>query len=167
MAPADSSVLIVPIAVTSEQSGAVDAPVFVDLEREWTEDDFNQANLPVAVAAEGALAGNGMASKMIVVSNGEFFANGQLQPGQQPQQINPDNVNFVANGIDWLSDDTGLVELRTKGVTNRPLDPVEDGTRLLLKWGNVLLPVILILLVGFIRNQQYQAKKRRWLQGQY
>ena len=166
MSPADSSILITPIAVTSEQSGSVDAPVMVDIQREWTEDDFNQENLPVAVAAEGALAGNG-ASRMIVVSNGEFFINGQPQPGQQPQQINPDNVSFVSNGIDWLSDDTGLVELRTKGVTNRPLEPVEDGTRLLLKWGNVLVPVIIILLVAFIRNQQYQARKRKWLQGQY
>ncbi|MFW5761793.1 MAG: hypothetical protein ACOCXH_12515, partial [Cyclobacteriaceae bacterium] len=134
---------------------------------EWTESDFNQENLPVAVAAEGALGGEGNDGKLIVVSNGEFFVNGQQQQGQQRQQINPDNINFVANGIDWLADDTGLVELRTKGITNRPLDPVEDSTRTLLKWGNVLLPVILILLVGFIRNQQYQAKKRRWLQGQY
>ena len=167
MAPADSSVLLVPIAVTSEQSGAVDAPVFVDLEKEWTEDDFDQENLPVAVAAEGALSGGGAASKMIVVSNGEFFVNGQQQQGQQRQQINPDNVSFVANGVDWLADDTGLVELRTKGVTNRPLDPVEDTTRTLLKYGNVVLPIVMILLVGVIRNQQYQAKKRKWLQGEY
>jgi gliding-associated putative ABC transporter substrate-binding component GldG len=167
MAPADSSVIITPIAVTSEQSGTVDVPVMVDIQREWTKEDFPRENLPVAVAAEGALAGDGTLSKLIVVSNGEFYVSGQQQPGQQQQQINSDNVSFVANGVDWLADDTGLVELRTKGVTNRPLDPVEDSKRTLIKYGNVFIPVIIILLVAFIRNQQYNVKKRKWLQGEY
>ena len=51
------------------------------------------------------------------------------QPRPEPQQVNPDNVNFVANAIDWMSDDSGLADLRTKGVTSRPLEAVEDGTK--------------------------------------
>jgi ABC-type uncharacterized transport system involved in gliding motility auxiliary subunit len=60
----------------------------------------------------------------------------------------------MANAIDWLSDDTGLIELRTKGVTSRPLDQVEEGRKTFLKWLNFLLPIVLILLYGIIRMQR-------------
>jgi len=59
----------------------------------------------------------------------------------------------MVNAIDWLSDDTGLIELRTKGITQRPLDQVEDGKKALLKWLNFLLPIILIVVYGIIRMQ--------------
>lgn len=159
----DSAISIQPIAYTSEQSGSVQAPVMVDIEKEWTENDFPQSELTIAVAAEGPLAGSGN-GRLVVIPNGDFVVNGE---GQQQQQVNPDNVNLASNSIDWLADDTGLVQLRTKGVTSRPLDPIEDGKKQLYKYGNVLLPIILILIVGFIRRQIYLRKKQNWLQGNY
>ncbi|MEI7663647.1 MAG: hypothetical protein WCK34_15680, partial [Bacteroidota bacterium] len=64
-----------------------------------------------------------------------------------------DNVNFMVNGIDWLSDDTGLIELRTKEVSSRPLDQMDDGKKALLKYLNFLLPIMLIIGFGFFRWQ--------------
>ena len=75
------------------------------------------SEIPVAVAMEGKIANNTF-TKMVVFSDGDFAVNGE---GQQTQQLQPDNVNLMTNAIDWLSDDTGLIELRTKGVTSRPL----------------------------------------------
>ncbi|RLD63052.1 MAG: hypothetical protein DRJ01_04785, partial [Bacteroidetes bacterium] len=66
-------------------------------------------------------------------------------------KIQPDNVNLMANSIDYLSDDTGLIELRTKGVTSRPLDQISDGTKTLLKYLNFLLPLILVIIIGIVR----------------
>ncbi len=60
----------------------------------------------------------------------------------------------MVNSIDFLSDDTGLIDLRTKGVTSRPLDQVEDGKKAFLKWLNFLLPIVLILVYGIFRMQQ-------------
>jgi ABC-type uncharacterized transport system involved in gliding motility auxiliary subunit len=66
----------------------------------------------------------------------------------------------MSNAVDWLSDDTGLIELRTKGVTSRPLDAsLEDSTKTLLKYLNFLLPIILIILYGIFRFQ-YKKKIR-------
>ncbi|MBT8382536.1 MAG: hypothetical protein KJO59_09285, partial [Ignavibacteria bacterium] len=84
-------------------------------------------------------------------SDGDFAVNGE---GQQAQQLQKDNISLMANAIDWLSDDTGLIELRTKGVTSRPLDAsLEDGTKSLLKYLNFLLPIILIIIYGVFRFQ--------------
>ena len=114
------------------------------------------SEIPVAVAMEGNFVNNTL-SKMVVFSDGDFAVNGE---GQQAQQLQPDNVSLMTNSIDWLSDDTGLIELRTKGITSRPLDAqLEDGTKSLVKYGNFLFPIILIVLFGIIRFQ-YKKKIR-------
>ena len=37
----------------------------------------------------------------------------------------------------------GLIELRTKGITSRPIKEIEPGTKGLIKWFNFLLPIII------------------------
>jgi ABC-type uncharacterized transport system involved in gliding motility auxiliary subunit len=101
---------------------------------------------------------------MVVVSNGQFINNGE---GQRLQQLDVDNINFAANSIDWLSDDTGLIGLRTKGITSRPLESIDDGSKSLVKYGNVFSPILLILIYGFIRRSSVQRKRQKWVQGDY
>jgi hypothetical protein len=57
------------------------------------------------------------------------------------------------NAIDWLSDDTGLIQLRTKGVTARPLDQIADSKKMFLKYLNFSLPIVLVIVFGIIRMQ--------------
>jgi gliding-associated putative ABC transporter substrate-binding component GldG len=161
--PHDSAVSISPLAFTSDNTGLEQAPNYVDINKNWTKNDFTLGKQVVAVAATGPLGGKGN-SKMIVVSNGKFAVNGG---GSQAQQINEDNVNFEVNAIDWLSDDTGLINLRTKGITNRPLDKVDDTKRNLYKYMNVFLPILLVLIIGVARRQRYMKKKQKWIQGNY
>ncbi len=161
--PQDSAVIISPLAFTSENTGVVVPPAYVDINKDWSENDFKDGRQVVAVAAEGPLAGSGDA-KLIVIPNGQFAINGE---GQQQQAVNEDNVNFTTNCIDWISDDTGLIDLRTKSVTNRPLDQVDDTKKALIKYSNVILPIALVLSIGFIRKQRYYIKKQKWIQGNY
>ena len=162
---------MVSLAYTSDQSGSVAIPMMIDVQKQWTPSDFPQGNQSVAMAVEG------VTGKLVVIGSGSFMVNGEPglpagMPGQQQQQpqqqqLNPDNINFVANAIDWMSDDTGLSDLRTKGITSRPLDPVEDGTKNLIKYGNVAAPIFLVLLYGFQRRQRNLRKRQRWLEGKY
>jgi ABC-type uncharacterized transport system involved in gliding motility auxiliary subunit len=85
------------------------------------------------------------------VGDGDFAINGA---GQQAQQVEPDNLNLMVNSIDFLSDDTGLIALRTKGISSRPLEKVEDSTKTLLKYLNFMLPIILIIAFGIFRMQR-------------
>jgi gliding-associated putative ABC transporter substrate-binding component GldG len=149
----DSSITYTPLVFSSDQSGTQPAPQYFNYTRRWTQADFPMQKLVVGAALEGNLAGDAN-SKMVVFSDGDFPVNSGGQ-----QQINPDNVSLMVNSIDWLSDDTGLIALRTKGVSSRPIKQLEDSTRTLLKWLNFLLPIVLVLIYGFIRFQ-YRKNQR-------
>lgn len=152
----DTSVVMVPLAMTSEKSGVQNAPVQFDVMKQWTAGNFPLSSLPVALLVEGKVPGTS-GFKMVVFSDGDFAVNGE---GESAQQLSEDNVSLMSNAIDWLSDDTGLIELRTKGVTSRPLDAsLEDSTKTMLKYLNFLLPIILIIVYGVIRSQL--KRKRR------
>lgn len=152
---ADTSAIIIPLAVTSGKSGVQNAPIQFDVMKQWTLSDFPLSSLPVALLVEGKVPGTS-GYKMVVFSDGDFAVNGE---GENAQQLSEDNVSFMSNAIDWLSDDTGLIELRTKGVSARPLDTsLEDGTKTLLKYLNFLLPIALIIIYGVFR---FQLKRRK------
>jgi gliding-associated putative ABC transporter substrate-binding component GldG len=149
----DSSKTFYPLAFSSEQSNDLPAPQFFDINKEWTENDFTRQNIPVAAAVEG----NPM--KMVVIADGDFPVNG---PPQQSRTLQPDNVSFLSNAIDWLSDDTGLIALRTKGVVSRPIREVDETTKNILKYTNFLLPILLVIGYGIIRahNNRITRLKR-------
>lgn len=157
----DSSFATFPLLRSSESSGLARTPSGIDVQKQWGSADFRDGSQVLALAVEGPIAGDQI-SKMIVVTNGQFVIN-----GNPPQQIAEDNVNFASNAIDWLSDDTGLIDLRTKGITSRPLESVEDGTREMLKYGNVMLPIILVFIYAFVRRQMYLKRKQGWMEGKY
>ncbi|MGC9343750.1 MAG: GldG family protein, partial [Bacteroidales bacterium] len=153
----DSTIKVTTLAYSSENSGSASAPVYFNVQRNWTEADFPRKNLPVAAALEGKLGGN-MASRMVVFGDGDFAVN---VTGQQGQQINQDNISLLTNSIDWLTDETGLIDLRTKEVTSRPIKDIEDGRKTFLKWLNFLLPIIIIILVGLVRWQRQSLRRVR------
>ena len=103
--------------------------------------------------------------KMVIIASGSF---GSVEENQrrQGQQVDEEVANFATNAIDWLSDDTGLMALRSKEVKSRPIEKMDDTSRELLKYGNVFIPILLILIYGFIRKQRNQKKRQRWIQGQ-
>jgi gliding-associated putative ABC transporter substrate-binding component GldG len=141
----DSATTFTPFLLSSEQAATQPATTFIDAGRQWQKSDFPLKNITLGAAVEGALFG--IPSKMVVIADGGFpVAEGQ-------QQINPDNVNLLVNAIDWLSDDTGLVGLRTQGATARPIDELEDGKKAFLKYLNFLLPIVLVIGYGIFRAQ--------------
>jgi ABC-type uncharacterized transport system involved in gliding motility auxiliary subunit len=116
----------------------------------------------VACILEGKLSGNAN-SRIVLVADGDF-AVGSSNGGNQ---LPPDNINLLVNSIDWLSDDTGLINLRTKGITSRPIKKMEDGTKALLKWINFLAPIVLILIYGLIRMQINRNKRIKRMEVNY
>lgn len=155
---ADTSWSQIPLIYSSENSGVVGLPSYVDIQKKWTQADFPSGSQMLAAGLDKGIA------KIVAVSNGQFVVNGE---GQRPQQLNADNVNLASNAIDWIADDTGLINLRTKGITSRPLEEVEDSTKALIKYGNVLAPILMLLIYAFIRKQQLNRRRQKWMQGNY
>lgn len=160
----DSTARFTPIALTSVKSGIANPPVFFDINRQWTDADFPMSNLIVGGILEGNLAG-GAFSRIIVIGDGDFPVSGQ---GAQ----NEDNISLMANSIDWLSDDTGLIELRTKAVASRPIEQEylsddASGKRNRMKYLNFALPLLLVLAYGFFRLQRQKAVRLKRMQEKY
>ena len=142
-------------------------------------EEFNKSFLPVGVLIEGQFPSvfkNRMLSelkingnynfkdessptKMIVVADGDVIRN-ETKQTVQGLMISPlgldkytsqmyGNKDFILNALNYLTDDKGLMNLRSREIKLRLLDKAtlqED----LLEWQliNVLLPVLAIILLG-------------------
>ncbi len=159
----DTTKKFTPLALTSDQSSALKAPQYFNIQKQWTQADFPQRNLTMAAAVEGKLSG-GMITRLVVFGDGDFAVTGP----QQGQQRRPaDNISLLTNSIDWLSDDTGLISLRTKGVTSRPIDQLEDSTKAILKYTNFVLPILLVIGYGLVRMQQNKMRRLKRMSENY
>ncbi len=145
------------LALSSEKSGIINPPTFFDVtNKQWTQGDLPMSGIAVAGVLEGNIVGDNF-SRIVAIGDGDFCISGQR--GQ-----NPDNISLMTNSIDWLSDDTGLIELRTKGITTRPIDELEDGTRSMIKMINFLLPILLIVIYGIFRTQRNKSRRLKRMQ---
>ena len=161
---------------SSPYSKAIGTPIEVNLNMvsERPEPtDFNQTgSIPVAVLLEGAFTSvyqnrvlpfkdlkfvpQGKATQMIVVSDGDVIKN-QVDKNFQPLELGFDkwtnkyygNKEFVLNCVNYLLDDSGLINIRTKEV-NLPLLDKEKvfenytSTQAL----TVGVPIVIVALFG-------------------
>lgn len=158
----DTLTKVTALLKSSENADTQPSTTFFNVQKQWTKRDFSKTNLVSAALFESKSTANPF--KMVVFGDGNFAVNGE---GQNAMQQQPDNINLFVNAIDYLSDDTGLIALRTKGVTSRPIDELEDGTKAILKYLNFLLPLLLVVVYGFIRAQKRKIKRIKRMQKGY
>ncbi|SHF77548.1 gliding-associated putative ABC transporter substrate-binding component GldG [Fodinibius roseus] len=162
------------LASSSERSGVAQGRFNLNPRQNWTERDFMQSHLPLAAAVEGTFRSafaevdsvdvplrESTNSAIIVIGDGDFVING---PQQRSQQLPADNISLMVNSVDWLADDTGLIDLRTQQVTDRSLMQLSDRTKTMLKYLNLFLPILLILGYGFFRYQRRRTRRRKWIE---
>lgn len=151
----DTTSTFTPIVKTSDRSGIQTPPVRFDVQRQWRTSDF-----PYNGQTIGALVENGL-SKLVLFSDGDFPI------AAQSRDQNPDNISLFVNAVDYLSDDTGLIDLRTKSVVTRPIKDLEDAEKSRIKWTNFLLPILLVLAYGIFRFQRNRTVRMRRMEQSY
>ena len=111
---------------------------------------------------------NGEFARIVIISDGDLIRNDfDIETGQ-PLDIGVDpyadqtfaNGELVTRLLDYLTDEDGLVQVRSKEIKIRPLDLVkvkEEKT----KWQmiNVVAPLLFIFLLGFFK---YYLRKRKF-----
>ncbi len=151
---------------------------------------FNQPSQPVGILLEGTFTSvfkNRMVdsfgaksseiktesepTKMIVFSDGNMIANQYRFVGGVPEfmELGYDrtskqtfgNKAFLMNAVNYLCDDRGLMELRSRNFQIRLLDKVRlQEEKTFWQMINVLVPLVLIALFGavyiFVRNRKYR-----------
>ncbi len=144
-------------------------------------EEFKAGEIPLAVLLEGSFNSAysnrvkpfktknnkevSKETKMIIISDGSIIKN-QFQ-GNRPLELGYDkwtntfygNKEFLLNSVNYLLDDTGLINIRSKDISVPFLDPIKTTeNRLFWQWINLLLPLGLITLFGLVYN--YIRKKK-------
>ncbi|MBK9631311.1 MAG: hypothetical protein IPO62_09650 [Saprospiraceae bacterium] len=146
-----------PLILSSDKSASEKVPLMIDIQKQWTHADFSEKNICMGGLLELKSGG-----RMIVYGDGDF----PVGQGRN-QQVNEDNVSLLVNGIDWLSDDTGLIELRTKAVQTRPIKELDDASRSMYKYVNFLLPIGLVLIYSVYRSAQSRRKRQNRMEQRF
>jgi ABC-type uncharacterized transport system involved in gliding motility auxiliary subunit len=158
-------------------------PYNIDPFREWSQLDFNRQYVPLGVAVTGEFtsyfAGKpkpAMDSTVTMDAN-TTIDDSQLESGSNGRLVVWGDANFMSdqamrdksnlilfqNMTDWLSEDEGLISIRSKEVTARPLKKVDDSTRSFVKFLNMFLMPLLVVAFGVARWQIRRQKRRRQL----
>lgn len=149
-----------PLVYTSDKSAKENYPIHIDIQKQWTEGEFPDKNICVGGLLEKSDGTNG--SRIIIFGDGDF----PVGRGRN-QQINEDNVSLLVNAIDYLSDDTGLIELRTKAITTRPIKELDEASRNSYKYLNFLIPIILVLGYSFYRSSLNRRRRIQRMEERY
>lgn len=145
------------LAKTSPMSGIQEVPVFFNVMKSWNRHDFNHPNNTVAAL----LNNEDNNSAIVVITDADFMEN------KPYDSIHLGNINFAVNSIEWLADDSGLIKLRNKFIVYQNLEPMNDSTRIFLKYLNFFLPILIIILIALIQYRQYRTKRLRRSQSGY
>ena len=144
-----SAYVLTPLAKTSAISGIQQAPVFFNLQKQWTQHDFNHPHNIVAAL----LTNDDNNSAIVTITDADFVNNSIINSGHT------DNINFAVNSIEWLADNSGLIQLRNKFTTFSSLEPVNDKIKETLKYFNFLLPILIIILGAILHIRSNQRKR--------
>jgi len=152
-------------------------------EKTSPEEYLNKGNLPLAVLLEGnfksvfenrvlpfkesSFTAQGKPNKMIVISDGDLARN-QIDKNLMPVELGYDqrtgnlydNKDFIMNCVNYLLDDTGLINIRSKDVSLPLLDKekvYENYSQ--TQFITIGLPILILLLFGltftYIRKRTY------------
>jgi gliding-associated putative ABC transporter substrate-binding component GldG len=126
----------------------------VSLEGKFTSAYANRSEKNGFPNFKNEVAGN---NKMIVISDGDVGRN-QMMKGQN-LPLGADlltdqlygNEQFLRNCLDWLLDDSNLIELRNRNIESRLLDRRRiDEEKTNWQWFNLLTPLAILGLLGGI-----------------
>jgi gliding-associated putative ABC transporter substrate-binding component GldG len=172
---------------SSKYSKKIGTPFEVNLnsvtEETSPNDYLNKGNIPLSVLLEGSFhsmfenrvlpfeqksfEARGKENKMIVISDGDLIRN-QLDKNFQPVELGYDqrsgnlydNKDFLMNCVNYLLDDNGLINIRSKDLDLPLLDKEKVYERYTsIQFLTIGLPILILLLFGFlftfIRKRKY------------
>jgi gliding-associated putative ABC transporter substrate-binding component GldG len=165
----------------SKISGTPSIVSLKSISQQVKKEEFNKKNIPLGVLLEGdfksayenrvmpfKLANNKNISsenKMIVIADGDIIAN-QVTRGI-PEKLGVDkwtgqqfgNKEFLLNAVNYLLDDAGLLDIRSKTINLKMFDREKAyEERSFYQTLNIALPLLLLAFFGFVFNYIQKRK---------
>jgi len=165
---------------SSEKAGVRTIPVDISPEKQYPQSDFNESLLPLAEVLTGRFSSlfkdrpipeysgpdttSGTPapqfldygrddSRLVVIGSGSFITDDFGR--------NQSAFVFLMNLADWLTQDEGLIAIRSRGATVRTLEPVTDSSKTLIKYLNIVGMPLLVILFGLFRWQYRRRRRKR------
>ncbi|WP_258105806.1 gliding motility-associated ABC transporter substrate-binding protein GldG [Marinoscillum sp. MHG1-6] len=179
-----------PLLLTSAHTKVIGAPIqvsFNDLKSDLLPDKFQAGPKVLGYLLEGPFTSlyknkfpprgfdrnkmidEGTATKIVVLSDGDLIRNElsledgtPLSLGVEPySQARYANEDLILNLVDYLMDEEGIIQSRTKEIKIRPLDKVRVKEER-LKWQliNLVAPVLLLLVFGVVKMFVRKSKNK-------
>ncbi len=95
-----------PIIKTSFLSKTFKSPLLIDYNKIWDKNEFSDGSIPIATAVEAKMD-NGKTARLVVISDGDF-----LLDDKRDYSEDGDNLKIMFNTIEWLTDKSGLIDLK-------------------------------------------------------
>ena len=133
-----------PLAHSSSLSGREHTPILFNINKQWNRKDFDKPYRDVAVL----LTSEDYKSAVISIACSDFLQDEAIR------LCGSDNINFATNAIDWLCDNSGLIQLRNKYTTFPTLEKINKQEEKVIKATNMTIPpviVIILCLLTFVR----------------
>jgi len=147
-----------PLVTSSAQSGVHLPPYDLSPFRQWTIDDVGEQGAQVMIATvsgvlpsqSGAAAAEPSESRVVVAGGAAFIGDQFFAEGNQA---------LLLNIMDWLARDDALLSVRTRGLKAVPLRDVDESTRGLVKYSNIVGVPLLLILYGVVRWRRRESRR--------
>jgi len=164
---------------SSEKSGLMGSPIDISPEKQYYPTDFAKSKLPLAASLSGrfesyfkdravpAYTGTDTSSntpmpvkidsvadsRLVVIGNGSFI--------NDDNRRNETGFALLLNLADWMSQDRGLISIRSKQVGSRILKETSDAGKKTIKYINMLAMPLAVAIFGFVRWQLKRSPKKK------
>jgi ABC-2 type transport system permease protein len=173
---ANDGITKIPLLLTSPYTKILNAPALITYNEARTdteEEEYTSGVKVVSYLLEGkfkslyrnrlnsdGIIKESVPTKILVVSDGDMIVNEIDQKTGVPYPMGYDrfskhqfgNQDFVANALNYLTEENGIIIAKNKTVGLRPLDALKTRDHH-LKWQiiNIVLPILFLLLLGILR----------------
>lgn len=164
---------------TSEKAGLIGTPYDISPEKQYTQADFMQSKIPLAAMLSGKFesyfkdkavpqyAGSDTSrtiplpakidsvadTRMVVIGNGAFI--------NDDSRRNETGFTLLLNIADWMTQDKGLISIRSKQVGSRILKETSDAGKKTIKYINMLAMPLAAAIFGIIRWRIKRSLRKR------
>jgi gliding-associated putative ABC transporter substrate-binding component GldG len=104
--------------------------------------------LPLAVLAQKPEQGT-----FVVVADADFLTTNFASQFSS-------NIVFFLNIVDSLTMGTELIDIRSRGVMDRPIKNISESEKDLMRWGNIIGIPLLFVVYGMFRKAKREKRKR-------
>ena len=111
---------------------------------------YKEKNKPKGLKSSSSFIGNTTEGKIILVGDADFVNDGILGSNQG-------NMILFLNMVDYLSQNSDLFSIRSKGFTDRPLMELTESQKNTLRYLNIFGPPTLVAGIGLV----YRFIRRR------